>query len=256
MPRNPINPRQYTENPKSRAEEKLKVVLEMLIDFHYSTRELILAKLKLATNSHHRYFSSLEKKKIIRKVGAPSIRSNYVYMLTSYGVELANEKISILSPYQIDGNKINHSNLRHNLAIQRAVISMVDNYDVFIPERRLPHLNLNDEKRPDGCLEKNGVRTMLEIELTAKTDQRIFRALVAHAKAINKNHYSKVIYIFPSLSLANYYTTRYQSTEWPTYTQNERGVWIRSEDSFKPDNFLGLRNAFEFLTESDLTKNF
>lgn len=256
MARNPKNPRLYTTAPRERAKEKLDLILKIMVDFHHSTRELLLQRLNLATHSHHRYFATLEEKGILKRIESPSIRSNFIYMLTHIGAELAAEKLAIATHYQLNGHKINHNNLRHDLAIQKAVITRINDYDDFIPEKFLPSLNINDEKRPDGCFLKDKEKTMLEVELTAKTDHRIYRAFISHAKAIIKKHYNNVLYVFPNKSIKKYYLERFNEKTWPCYHQNDRKNWVKEDEEFNSYNHINLRKSFLFIVDEDLTKSF
>lgn len=257
MPRNPKSPVEYTSQPRQRAKEKLEIVLEMLVLFHYSTRGLLLQRLGLATHSHHNYFKMLEDRGLIRKVETYSSRSKFVYLLTPIGKELAAEKLvdKLLDKvihYITDVARINHSNLRHDLAVQKAVIERLHDFDSFTPEKFLTNLPVVDKKKPDACLEKNGIKTMLEVELTPKNDRRIFRAFSSHAEALLKHFYHKVVYIFPSQTLANYYKTRFDQAMWPCFEQNERGRWERQDKSIYPDEHPTLRACFEFIAEPTL----
>jgi DNA-binding MarR family transcriptional regulator len=253
MPRNPKNPKDYTTEPRQRYEDKLDKILELLVQFHHSTRHLLLLRLGLATHSHHTYFKKLEKKGILRRAETFTIRSRTVFMLTPLGKELAAEKmIDNVINYTTDASKINHSSLRHDLAVQKAVITRLHEYDKFMSEKFLPNIKLKDKKKPDAFLEKNKSITALEVELTAKSDQRIFRALNSHAQALLNQHYQQVLYIFPSNTLKNYYQERFNQQSWPVYQQNEHGFWIRHSNDFFPEKHPSLCENFKFIYEKTL----
>lgn len=255
MPRNPKTPVDYVQKPRQRAREKLEIILEILGKFHHSTRELLLKRLGLATHSHHNYFKTLENKNIIRRVEAYSIRNRFVYMLTPLGKSLAAERLpDQVLEYNSDPSKINHSTLRHDLAVQKAVIERLDDYDSFTSERYLPNFVLSvSTKKPDACLEKNGLKTMLEIEITPKQEGRVFRNLISHAEAMLKQYYHKVVYIFPSATVAANYKAIFDKPFWPYYEQNERGRWTRQDRDFRLDDHPDLlRDCFEFRVEKTL----
>lgn len=255
MPRNPKNPKDYTAEPRQRADEKLNIVLDMLIQFHHSTRELLLQRLGLATHSHHTYFKTLEKKGFIRRVDVFSIKNRFVYMLTPLGKELAAEKtLTEAIHYQTDISKINHSSLRHDLAVQKFIVSQLSHYEKFTSERFLPDLGLSNKKKPDACLEKDNFKTMLEVELTAKSDQRIYRAFHSHAEALIAGTYQKVLYVFPSSTIKNYYLTRFKQPSWPCYLQNQRGAWLKHDD-FYPEHHSCVQDGFEFISDESLIED-
>jgi DNA-binding MarR family transcriptional regulator len=256
MARNPKNPKEYISNSRGRFNEKLKIVLELLLQFHFSTRELILERLGLATHSHHDYFKGLEKKGILRRTDVYSLRTRFIYILTPAGKELAYTLLTD-SPiqYSTDINKVNHTTLRHDLAVQKSVICRLKDYDSYASEKNLGVLLEGSNKLPDACLIKNAEKTMLEVELTPKNDKRIFRALVAHAESLIKNQYQKVIYIFPTKTLRDYYYQRFTQTAWPTYLQDEKGLWVRQPRDLLPDSHPLLRSQFEFLYDLTVTND-
>lgn len=255
MPRNPKNPKEYVRNSRSRSNEKLELLLEMLFKFHVSTKELILRRMGLATNSHYNYFRKIEQQDLIKKVPVYSIRSKHVYMLTNLGKQIAYEKLNEAAEYSTDPNKINHSFLRHDLAVQKAVIDRLSPNTKFTSERHLPKLSLGEKKKPDACLEDEGKKTVLEVELTPKSDVRIYRAFTALADAILNNHYQEVIYIFPTDAIKKYYLERFNKILWPTYHQNEKGLWVSHGANFAPDEHGDLRAKFIFVADNHLLED-
>lgn len=258
MPRNPKHPQEYVANPRDRADEKLSALLKFLAQLHHSTRKLMLRYLGLATHSHHTYFKKLVERGILQRVRVYSINCRHVYMLTALGRELAAESMPEYAlNYSINPNSINYSGLRHDLAIQKAIIDRRLDCDEFVAEKYLPNLELSEKKLPDACLIKDEQKTMLEIELTPKNNKLIFRAFNAHAEALLDKKYQQVLYIFPSAQLCKYYQKRFNQPKWPFYKQNQRGLWVKQDDSeFVADDHTNLRQQFSFIYENDLADSF
>ena len=250
MARNPKNPIDYIENPKERANEKLDLLLGWLIQFHHSTRQILLKRMQLATHSHHTYFQRLEKQGILQKVRVYSINSRYIYMLTNLGKQMAIEKTGCIGNYSTDKNKLNHSGLRHNLSVQNSVIKYLAEYEEFKAEKYIKNLKFNDKKKPDACLISSNLKAMLEVELTPKSDKRIFVALNAHLEALTESVYQKVIYVFPTKTLKNYYLDRFNQPSWPIYQQNERESWVQKKDHSESDKIF--KEKFEFIYDETL----
>lgn len=252
MQRNPKNPTEYTEKPKERSNEKLELLLKWLIQFHCSTRQILLKRMKLATHSHHTYFQKLEKQGILQKIRVYSINSRHIYMLTNLGKQIAIEKTGDISNYSTDKNKLNHSGLRHNLAIQNSVIKYMSEYENFMAEKYLTNLKFSDKKKPDACLILGDTKTMLEVELTPKSDKRIFIALNAHLNSLIENYYQKVIYVFPTNTLKNYYVERFNQKSWPIYEKNEKGLWIAKNEKFHTEIHIKFKENLIFKYDKSL----
>lgn len=256
MRRNPINPKEYINTtPKERYIEKLNKILDLLLKFNFSTRKLMVLRLGLNINSHHDFFKKLEEKGIIRRIKVFSIQNKHIYILTSLGKSLSYERLNgklIIPENKVDYKKINHINLRHDLAVQKAVIQMSNQYNTFTSEKYMAPLKFNSDKKPDAFLERTGERLMLEIELTAKSDRRIFTAFKAHAEALIDKQYDKVQYIFSSMTLKNYYQSRFSKTDWPFYKQNKNGIYTSDEKKFLPDDYNNLREKFEFIANKSI----
>lgn len=245
MPRNKKNPREYGKDPQERSVEKLNVVLDWLVQFHHSTRKIMLERLELDTNSHHTYFKKLVEQGIIQKVRVYSINERFIFMLTRLGKELAAEINPDAIKYNIDISKINHAELRHSLAIQNAVLSLIEKDSRFISERLIDINIINNKKRPDAAIINDNITRMIEVELTPKKDQRIFQALIAHAESLIENKYQKVTYLFPSNTLKNYYLNRFNLD-----------MWKNKDIIFSPNESLGLKDKFEFIAEPRIIRNF
>jgi hypothetical protein len=262
MARNPKSPKEYiNQDPIKRNKEKLDKIILWLAQFHYSTRKIMAKMLGLNINSHHAYFKKLEDRKILKRTEAYSIRSD-IYVLTSIGKELAAEKINpLFIDYPIESIKINHSNLRHNLAVQKIVIKLINEhkYDLFFSEKNIHAVtNYSFEKKPDALLilEKDSKKTMLEVELTAKSDRRIFKAFQDHCKGLVNQSYETVIYVFQTQTLKNYYEIRFKQEIWPEYKQNENGVWIKHAKNLEITPSKNIKEKFEFKVEENMLKDF
>jgi hypothetical protein len=245
MPRNKTYPREYGRDPQERSAEKLNEVLRWLVQFHHSTRKIMLERLGLDTDSHHTYFKKLVEQGILQKIRVYSINERFIFMLSSLGKELASESYSEAIKYNVDSSKINHAELRHSLAIQNTVLGLIDADAKFISEKLIDPAIVNIKKRPDAAIIKNDLVTMLEVELTPKKDQRIFQAFIAHADALTSDKYQKVMYIFPSDTLKNYYLSRFNSEK-----------WSNKEILFLPNDAPSLKDKFEFIADPRIIRNF
>lgn len=253
MVRNKTNPRMYVDDPKKRSKEKTNELLRWLLQFHHSTRKIILEKLKLNVHSHHTYFKKLINKGILQRVRVYSINERFVYMLTNLGKELATELYDEAIKYSTDQSKINHAELRHSLAIQNAVLIFGKESTKFLSEKFIDRNMYSDKKRPDAALIDQNHITMLEIELTPKKDERIFRAFVAHHDALKKGTYQKTLYLFSNKTLKEYYLKRFNSEEWPTFAK-ENNKWKNKNDPLLHSQIQHIKEKFEFIEENRIIR--
>ncbi len=240
--------------PRDRQKEKLNIIYEWLLEFHYSTRQMLLQRLGLATHLHKKYFASLEEKGILKKTEVFQIKSKFIYMLTTSGERLALEKHGEKKEYLTGHKRIKHNALRHDLAVQNYVIKMLPDHECFIGERYIENFNLGYNKKPDACLCVGGIRRMLEVELTPKSVDRIYVALSTHARALSQGLYDEVIYVFPTKTLRNYYLKYFMMDEWPLLEKNGRGNWLRNPDFNLNIDQFGVREAFRFLVDETVAE--
>ena len=260
MPRNPKNPHLYMTNPKGRATEKLTLLFEHFLQFDYSTRQILLSRLGLNPNSHHDYFKKLETKGILRRVPTYTLRGKFVYALTTLGLNLLNEYLSKTtlrlptdSLHTVKSVfKLSHTNIRHHLAVQKTVISLLPNSTHFFSEKFMPNFQSAscNTKKPDALICYPNQQIALEVELTAKNDKRLYSAFSEHAEGILRNNYSHVLYVFPTKSLCSHYLSKFDMDTWPRYARISEN-WVQC-DSLEPDILGFVRNKFKFLSNEDL----
>ena len=99
--------------------------------------------------------------------------------------------------YDLDHASISHRLIRHNLAVQQAILTVpgVRNY---ILESRIGEQDTVDGKRPDALLELGaspGQYVALEIELTEKRGRDLDQAIWRNVQALEQGKYLCIIYV-------------------------------------------------------------
>ena len=233
------------ENTRERGEEKLRLLLDWMCRFHYSNVALLMQLLGLNHPSNRVYFQRLIAKEFIKRVDLPTLRRP-VLMLTASGLSLL-EGVPETAEYNVDERRITASLARHGLAVQRAVLNRRGDWNTVIPQRLMRQ---RGRKVPDAMLEKDGLRTALEVELTYKTRLKIYVALADHARAIRDSRYERVEYVFTNPAMCQSYKGLFDEKRWPVYRWNERTRhYDKDEEMFLADSFAGLREAVTFTVE-------
>lgn len=216
MARNPKSPISYNSNPRKRSQEKLLKTIELLTKFKSSTRKLILNNLKLASHSHHRYLNKMESQGILKKIDLYSLKSKAIYILGEVGIGIASELINSNHSFTVNPLKLNYLNIRHDLAVQKAVLdrSKTSSYKSEWEIKSDPTVYY---KTPDAILYDEGKIIAFEVELTAKSDKRLYKAFFEHCQNLENGNYNHVIYLFHNKSLKEYYYSKFVNEKWFTY---------------------------------------
>jgi len=130
----------------------------------------------------------------------------------------------------------------HDLAVQHYVASSASAAPGPVMEVQ------GFQHQPDALIDRHCV----EIELTQKSDPRIFRTYLFYAHAIANDRINSVRFVFRSQSLADAYLARFAETSWVDSQYNaDRRKYVR-RDPFLVEADHALRPRFEFVTESAL----
>jgi len=152
--------------------------------------------------------------------------------------------------YNPDPSKINLTLVPHDLSVQKAVLNRMSSLTDHKPERLLGREGESRVKIPDALVSADGLHhTAIEVELTAKTDKRMYMALIDHLRAMRDERYHAVEYVFTKPSLRDYYKQRFDRPEWPVYRFNkEKRRWFEADKLFTPSD--DIRDRFKFTHES------
>lgn len=223
------NPRGGVKDTLARGEEKVRLALEWIAIFHFSTLPIIAKRLKISENTAFRFIKKLKAQGLIRGFETYVIRRELL-MLTVHGLGYCTELTERIFNYSTEPSKVSLSRVRHDLIVQEAVADRVGQGDSFCSDRQLG--TDRRSKIPDALIEKvGGQKIALEIELTPKTDERIYIGFENHLKALHESTYDRVVYLFKTKTLHEYYLKRFESDAWPAYTYSEKlKRWVLKKD--------------------------
>jgi hypothetical protein len=228
----------------ARGREKTEQVLLWLTEFHYSTIPLLSRRLTGKALGQSAFINRLVERRIVRHTNVPTYRSR-LYLLTPHGRELARTLTSKAIRYSTEPSKVNPSTVVHNLSVQLAVLRRAANNDSIESERHLSITGLR--KLPDALLHQS---LALEVELTHKSDARIYRGFFDYYRALRDGLFQNVEYVFPNATLCAYYRKRFCADTWPIFEYDRRTFRLR--DTHKALNVDSSRRAQFRLVHEDL----
>ncbi len=236
--------------PRAVREEKRRLVLDWLLEFQFSSVDLLARRLGLTYQSSYKFFRALLDAQIIQSF--KSVYTNQVryLMLTKAGVDMLQVAGRDVAKAQTQTSRLNrYSHIMHDLAVQRAVLKRLAHYNEVIWDQ---HINLPDQfDNPDALLHSpKNYWVALDYERWRKEDKRIYLSFLNHAQALVKRHYSGVYYLFDREPDLVHYQTLFAAAAWPEYHYNRKtGKITLAGTHFKPDAIERLRDCFLFIHE-------
>jgi len=230
--------------------EKINLVLEWLLEFRFSSVDLLARRLNTDMGNSYRFFNSLVKDGVIMKFKNVHTRNNTYLMLTTTGVSyLEGEGVCVKNAVTRVSNLGKYSNIIHDMAVQEAALKRIKNYKEIIWDRNI-ELEGSEEK-PDLLLKKdNGTVVALEYERWRKDRKRIFRTFFVHAKRLMNKEYRGVYYVFDKKIDMAYYEKMFNERVWNMYKREKKTGRIQPlNESFEPDKIENLRKCFIFIHE-------
>ena len=238
--------------PRAIREDKRRLVLDWLLEFHFSSVELLARRLGLTYHGSYKFFRSLLDDQIIQQFKSVHTHQARYLMLTKAGVDLLQVAGRDVAHAHTQHSRLNrYAHIMHDLAVQRAVLKRLDLYDEVIWDQ---HINIPEQcDNPDVLLHApNGYWVALEYEHWRKEDKRIYLSFLNHARALIKRHYSGVYYLFDREPDLVHYQMLFAAQAWPGYQYNRTtGTITPAGTHFKPDTIERLRDCFLFLHEPD-----
>lgn len=227
-----------------RNKDKIQNIVIWLGIYDYSNQQLLSAVNDVNFRGQAKFFSQLESSGLVATSKAPGLPFK-IYKLSEAGLEMAR---FLLPEQEIVKKKIpSWIYLVHSFSIQKAMLARRDEVEMFLPEKSIDGL----KHKPDGIMVlKDGSKVALEVELSKKSNPRIFSIYILHLRNIRENHYDKVLYLFQNENLKDLYSKNCSEPIWPVYVLNEKRKLVlhTTQSSFdaKSSNAMSL---FEFKTE-------
>ena len=231
-------------------DDKRRIVLDWLLEFQFSSFDLLTRRLSLTTRSSYDFIRSLLKQQLLKEFKSVYTNQSRYFMLTKTGVDLLQVAGRDVSKAQTQTSRLNrYAHIMHDLAVQHAVLKRLAHYDEVIWDK---HITIPEQfEKPDALLHSpKHYWVALEYERWRKETKRIYLSFMNHARALIKRHYSGVYYLFDREPDLVYYQTLFAAQAWPEYQYNRTSGKITSlGNDFRPDSVKNLRNCFLFIHE-------
>ena len=236
--------------PRAIREDKRRLVLDWLLEFQFSSVDLLAQRLGLTYQGSYKFFRSLLDDQIIQQFKNVHTHQARYLMLTKAGVDLLQVAGRDVAHAHTQSSRLNrYAHLMHDLAVQRAVLKRLDHYDEVLWDK---HINLPEQfENPNTLLHSpKNYWVALDYERWRKEDKRIYLSFMNHARALIKRHYSGVYYLFDREPDLVHYQTLFAAQAWPEYHYNRKtGKITPAGIHFQPDAIERLRDCFLFIHE-------
>ena len=236
--------------PRAICREKLQLVLDWLLEFRFSSFALLAQRLGQTCHTSYKFFRLLRKNGLVQRFTHDYYNHEQYYMLTRAGAAVLHEAgRDIANAWTSPSRLIRYPYIMHDLAVQQAAISRLDNYTEVISEH---HIVIPEPFHRPDMLMRNPKNFWLafEYERSRKQTKRIFISFNNHAQAIINKHYHGTYFLFDRESDMAYYRKLFDSKEWPKYNFNRSTGKLTPKDTpFQPDTVTNLRKCFLFIHE-------
>lgn len=236
--------------PKAIKEEKTRLVLDWLLEFRFSSIDLLAKRIGSNAVNANRFFNALLSDGVIQSFKNVHTKNERYVMLTSAGLaylEVQGRDISKAT------TRVQHlgrySHIIHDMAVQYAVLNRLYQFEEVIWDR---HIDLPEhQEKPDVIMRSpRGYWVALEYERWRKDTKRIYISFMNHSAALEAKLYAGVFYLFDRAADHLHYKKLFDAEEWPRYKRERKSGRIKHLDStFKPDDVKNLRKCFVFLHE-------
>jgi hypothetical protein len=240
--------------PLAIRDDKILLVLDWLLEFRFSTVEILSERIESNSINTNRFFNRLESIGFIKFFSNVHTSGKRFLMLTTSGasfleghgrdISRASTRVQNLGKY---------SQVAHDIGVQKLVLLNIDGYAEVVWDRHIDMPKGID--RPDFILrpDTGNYWVAFEYERWRKERKRIYYSLNNHASALTAGVYRGVYFVFQESSDCAYYKKCYEELEWPEFERVKSSGRLRPlSRSLKPDGIKNLRKCFVF-TEQPLS---
>ena len=235
-------------------EEKTLLVLGWLLEFRWSSFELLATRLGMRSKTSYKFFRALVEKGLIQIFKNDPANIARCFLLTRRGAIQLQDAGRDISHAHTSLTGVTHDPaVAHDFDVQAAVLRRLPLYDEVIWKH---HITLPEPfEKPDVLLRSpQGAWVALDYERQRKDDSRIYITFRNHAEAIMNQHYRGVHLLFDRPAALERYRTLFDAEAWPEYDFNrKKGKITALNTTFNPDTVPKLRQCFAFILEDTVT---
>lgn len=236
--------------PRAIHKQKRRLVLDWLLEFRFSSFDLLAYRLGTTARKSYDFFRLLLAQQLIQEVKSVATTDVRLLLLTRTGVDYLQVAGRDVSTALTRGYRLHrYAQVVHDLDVQTSMLKRLDLYDEVIWDQ---HIRIPDHiTRPDALAHTpKGSWVAFEYERWRKADKRIYLSFRNHTQALLKGHYHLVYFLFDQQHDCHHYQQLFAADEWPEYRyHHQSGKLLRTANTFKPDSITNLRKCFRFLHE-------
>ena len=240
--------------PHAVREEKTLRVLDWLLEFRLSSRELLTTRLGMQPKPSYKFLDALVAEGLLQAFKSVPANHARCFLLARPGAILLDEAGRDISHAHTSlAGVTRDAEIVHHLAVQAAVLRRLPQCHEVIWKH---HIILPESlEKPDVLLRSpTGVGVALDYERLRKDDSRIYITFRNHAKALMHQHYQGVVLLFDRQAHYEHYRTLFDAETWPEYDYNrKKGQITALPTTFTPDTVPKLRQCFVFMLEDAVT---
>lgn len=227
--------------------DKVSIVLDWLLEFRFSSFEVLASRLDLKVSSCLRFFGQLIQDGTLQEFRNVHTRGTRYVMLTRTSLSFLEADGRDVSKAVVRSDRLGrHATIIHDLAVQYAALAVIKEFecDEVVWDRNIDY----DGERPDLLFHSpKGYWAALEYERWKKKDAQIYRIFQFHARSLVEKRYSAIFYYFDKMADKKIYESLFNKEEWPTFAKDKTRRWKVQSGVFRPASIEGLESRFKFV---------
>lgn len=241
--------------PKAIREDKRKLVLDWLLEFRFSSFEVLSKRIDSTVANSNRFFNQLIDEGVIQVFKNIHTNNARFVMLARPGVTLLESMgRDVGSATTRVANLGRYTQVLHDLCVQHAVLEKIQSglngfyFDRVVWDRNI-NVDVNqDFDRPDAILYSgDDLSLALEYERWRKDSKRVYQSFIQHKASIERGFYSGVAFLFDKESDKKYYQKLFSEYAWPEYRRNKKtGKMYQSGTGVSVDKVSKIRKFYIF----------
>lgn len=246
-------------------DDKTLIVLEWLLEFRFSTYDVLSSRIDSNSTNSNRFFRMLVERKMIKSFKSAYATGRKFVMLDLNGIGFLESKGRPVGKAVTRESRLgNYSNLMHDIAIQNIVLEAINSrrseevhYVEVLWDRNID--NLDNDVRPDAMLKTSkGKIVCFEIERFRKELRKVYYKYRLHAESILEGRYNGVFYFFLNKSDKIYYERLAGEDSWPFVVKDKkaRGKLTQKTKGYIPsEKSRTLHKCFSFVHSPSMDLN-
>ena len=229
-------------------DEKITIILDWLLEFRFSSVQILAMRLGQSVTNSNRFFNLMLKNNLIlsfKNVHTSNIRC---YMLKSAGVDFLKSRGRDTTHSMTRVKWLgDYSKILHDLSVQNSILNRLEKFESLTWDKNIEK-DLFVE-RPDALmvLKEHGAMIALEYERSRKDTKRIYYTFMNHIKAIQDKKVKAFFYDFQSEADMHFYRELFQKKEWPVIERDKKTGKARYlNKKIDTEPFSDLKGSFVF----------